>query len=100
MDMTGWVDAKIFLQTVDDNEMKAATAYLTSKGIATQMLTLSERMMLDPSQQESAISTERYSIAVPIGGFPQVIGPVLNDLIQRVHGGGWTIDPPGDESSG
>lgn len=97
MDMTGWVDAKIFLQTVDDVEMQAATAYLASKGIATQMLTLSERMLLDPSVSDATIMSDRYSIAVPIGGFPQAIAPILDDIIQRVHGGGWSpeqLEPP------
>lgn len=94
MDMTGWVDAKIFLQTVDELEMQAATAYLGSKGIATQMLTLSERMMLDPEMSDATITSDRYSIAVPIGGFPQAITPILNDIIQRVHGGGWSPEEP------
>ncbi len=41
--------------------------------------------------------SDRYSIAVPIGGFPQAIAPILNDIIQRVHGGGWSpeqVQPP------
>jgi hypothetical protein len=29
---------------------------------------------------------------IQLGGFPQVLAPALNDLVQRVHGGGWAIE--------
>jgi hypothetical protein len=89
MDMTGWITGQLFLQTVDDGEVKQVSDFLNSHGIAFQVLTLSERMTLDPADPEQAVSTDRYSIAVQLGGFPQVVGPVLSDLIQRSHGGGW-----------
>jgi hypothetical protein len=89
MDMTGWLTGQVFLQTVDEKEVATINEFLNARGIAFQVLTLSERMMLDPEDPSGAVSTDRFSIAVQIAGFPQVIGPVLNDLIQRAHGGGW-----------
>jgi hypothetical protein len=95
MDMTGWVTGQLFLQTVDDDEVKQVSEFLNARGIGFQVLTLSERMSLDggdandPSQ---AISSDRFSIAIQLAGFPQVIGPVLSELIQRSHGGGWKIE--------
>ncbi|MGH8962059.1 MAG: hypothetical protein ACRDWT_12880 [Jatrophihabitantaceae bacterium] len=89
MDMTGWLSGQVFLQTVDDKEVEQVSAFLNARGIAFQMLTLSERMVLDEADPSSGVSTDRFSIAVQIAGFPQVIGPVVNDLIQRTHGGGW-----------
>lgn len=89
MDMTGWLSGQVFLQTVDDKEVEQISAFLNARGIAFQMLTLSERMVLDEADPSSAVSTDRFSVAVQIAGFPQVIGPVVNDLIQRTHGGGW-----------
>jgi len=89
MDMTGWLTGQIFLQTVDDKEVEQVSAFLNARGIAFQMLTLSERMVLDDEHPDDSVSTDRFSIAVQLGGFPQVIGPVVNDLIQRTHGGGW-----------
>ena len=38
------------------------------------------------------MSSDRFSIAIQLGGFPQVLAPVLSDLVQRVHGGGWAPD--------
>ena len=38
------------------------------------------------AEPEQAVTTDRFSIAVQLGGFPQVVGPVLNELIQRSHG--------------
>jgi DUF1365 family protein len=89
MDMTGWLSGQVFLQTVDDKEVEQISAFLNARGIAFQMLTLSERMVLDEADPSSGVSTDRFSVAVQVAGFPQVIGPVVNDLIQRTHGGGW-----------
>lgn len=89
MDMTGWLSGQVFLQTVDDKEVEQISAFLNARGIAFQMLTLSERMVLDEADPSTGVSTDRFSVAVQIAGFPQVIGPVVNDLIQRTHGGGW-----------
>jgi hypothetical protein len=41
------------------------------------------------------VTTDRFSIAIQLAGFPQVLGPVLTDLLQRVHGGSWEAEPPG-----
>jgi hypothetical protein len=90
--MTGWLTGQIFLQTVDEAEVKAVTAYLTARGIAFQVLTQSERMQMDPANPASGVSSDRFSIAVHLTGFPQVLSPVLADLLNRVHGGGWQID--------
>jgi hypothetical protein len=92
MDMTGWLSGQVFLQTVDDAEVQRVTAFLNARGIAFQMLTLSERMTLDESDPASGVTTDRYSIGVQLAGFPQVIGPIVNDLIQRTHGGGWETE--------
>jgi hypothetical protein len=94
MDMTGWLSGQVFLQTVDDKEVEQISAFLNARGIAFQMLTLSERMVLDEADPSSGVSTDRFSVAVQIAGFPQVIGPVVNDLIQRTHGGGWDPEQP------
>ena len=92
MEMTGWLSGQVFLQTVDESEVAAVSAYLNARGIAFQVLTLSERMVLDPAEPEAAVSTDRFSVAIQIGGFPQVVGPVVGELIQRAHGGGWQLD--------
>ena len=91
--MTGWLQGQVFVQTVDEKEVEQVTTYLEARGLVFQVLTLSERMVLDETLPESAVSTDRFSVAVQLGGFPQVVGPVLTDLIQRIHGGGWQIDP-------
>lgn len=96
MDMTGWIQGQVFLQTVDDQEVAAVTAFLNARGIAFQVLTLSERLAIEGSPSDAGVSSDRFSIAVQLGGFPQVIGPVLNELLQRVHGAGWTDDTPSD----
>ena len=93
MDMTGWVQGQVFVQTVDEKEVEQVSAFLTARGLVFQLLTLSERMVLDEADPDSAVSTDRFSIAIQLGGFPQVVGPVLTDLVQRIHGGGWHIDP-------
>jgi hypothetical protein len=94
MEMTGWLNGQVFLQTVDEKEVGAVSAFLNARGLTFQVLTLSERMMLDPRDPDSAVSSDRFSVAVQVGGFPQVVGPVLNDLIQRTHGGGWDAGAP------
>ncbi len=93
MDMTGWLQGQVFVQTVDEKEVEAVTSFLKERGLAFQVLTLSERMVLDEAQPESAVTSDRFSIAIQVGGFPQVLAPVLSDLVQRVHGGGWAAEP-------
>jgi hypothetical protein len=96
MDMTGWLTGQIFLQTVDENEVKQVSALLNARGIAFQVLTLSERMVLDPADPDpaKAVSSDRFSIAIQVAGFPQVLSPVLTELIQRAHGGSWQLEQP------
>jgi selenophosphate synthetase-related protein len=96
MDMTGWMQGQVFVQTVDEKEVEKVTAFLTSRGLTFQVLTLSERMVLDNGDPTASVTTDRFSIAVQLAGFPQVVGPVLSDLVQRVHGGGWDAEPPAD----
>ncbi|MEP6598444.1 MAG: hypothetical protein ABJB98_03235 [Actinomycetota bacterium] len=93
MEMTGWLSGQVFVQTVDEKEVQQVTAFLNARGITFQLLTMSERMVLDPAQPEGAVSTDRFSIAIQLAGFPQVLAPVLTDLIQRAHGAGWQLDP-------
>lgn len=92
MEMTGWLSGQVFLQTVDEKEVATVSAFLNARGTAFQVLTLSERMVMDDGDPGSTVSTDRFSIAIQVGGFPQVVGPVLNDLIQRTHGGSWNPD--------
>jgi hypothetical protein len=92
MDMTGWLNGQVFLQTVDEAEVQQVSEWLNARGIAFQVLTLSERMMLDPSHPEEGVTTDRFSIAIQLGGFPQVLSPILNDLLARAHGGGWSLE--------
>jgi hypothetical protein len=99
MDMTGWLNGQIFISTVDEKEVQEVSAFLNARGLAFQVLTLSERMVLDPADPGSGVTTDRFSIAVQIGGFPQVVGPMLNDLIQRAHGGGWELEA-GEQPTG
>jgi hypothetical protein len=93
MEMTGWLSGQLFLQTVDEKEVQEVSAFLNARGLVFQVLTLSERMVLDPQEPEAGVTTDRFSIAVQLAGFPQVIGPVVSDLIQRAHGAGWLIEP-------
>ena len=95
MEMTGWLNGQVFLQTVDGTEVTRVTDFLNSRGLAFQVLTLSERMSLDASDPAGEVSAERFSVAIQLGGFPQVVGPVLTELIQRAHGGGWEPAPSG-----
>jgi hypothetical protein len=99
MEMTGWLQGQVFVQTVDEKEVEAVTAFLTGHGLNFQVLTLSERMVLDQTEPESAVTSDRFSIAIQLGGFPQVLAPVLSDLVQRVHGGGWDTEVPQDGTS-
>jgi hypothetical protein len=94
MEMTGWLSGQVFLQTVDEKEVGAVSEFLNARGLAFQVLTMSERMMLDPGDPASSVSSDRFSVAIQVAGFPQVVGPVLNDLIQRTHGGGWDPETP------
>jgi hypothetical protein len=98
MDMTGWLSGQVFLSTVDEQEVQEVSSFLNARGLAFQVLTLSERMVLDPQDPQTGVTTDRFSIAVQIGGFPQVVAPVLNDLVQRAHGAGWQIDA-GEQSA-
>src|ERR1700744_5892396 len=93
MDMTGWITGQVFLQTVDEEEVQQVTTFLTERSISYQLLTLSEHMVVDLEDPDSNITTDRFSICIQVGGFPQVIAPVLSELIQRTHGGGWQADP-------
>ncbi len=92
VEMTGWLTGQVFLQTVDEAEVARVSAFLNARGIAFQVLTLSERMVLDPSEAgdpAAGVTTDRFSIAIQLAGFPQVLNPVVADLTQRVHGGNW-----------
>jgi len=89
MEMTGWLSGQVFVQTVDEGEVATVRKFLDARGLTYQVLTLNERMVLDESDPSSVVSTDRFSIAIQVAGFPQVIAPVLSDLVQRVHGGGW-----------
>lgn len=94
MEMTGWLSGQVFLQTVDEKEVTQVSEFLNARGLAFQVLTLSERMIMDGGDPASGVSSDRFSVAIQLAGFPQVIGPVLNDLIQRTHGGGWDPEQP------
>lgn len=98
MEMTGWLQGQVFVQTVDEKEVAAVTGFLQARGLNFQVLTLSERMVLDQDDPQSAVTSDRFSIAVHLGGFPQVLAPVLNDLVQRVHGGGWDPGQPSESA--
>ena len=54
MDMTGWISGQVFFQTVDQTEVEQINAFLTSRGILSQVLTQSEHMMLDPGDRRWA----------------------------------------------
>ena len=94
MEMTGWLSGQVFLQTVDDTEVAKVSAYLNSRGLPFQVLTLSERMVTDESNPGASVTNDRFSIGVQLAGFPQVVAPALADLVQRAHGGGWEGGPP------
>ncbi len=92
METTGWLSGQVFLQTVDQAEAEAITNFLNARGIISQTLTQSEQLLLDPSDPNSGVTSDRFSIAVQLAGFPQVIAPVLTELLQRSHGAGWDAD--------
>jgi hypothetical protein len=93
MDMTGWMQGQVFVQTVDEKEVEQITTFLNARGLAFQVLTLSERMVVDENDPSTGVTSDRFSIAIQLGGFPQVLAPVLTDLLQRVHGAGWDPEP-------
>jgi hypothetical protein len=94
MEMTGWLSGQVFLQTVDEAEVAAVSGFLNGRGVAFQVLTLSERMVVEPDNPDGTVTSDRFSIAIQIAGFPQVVGPVVGELIQRAHGGGWQSEEP------
>jgi len=94
METTGWISGQLFLQTLDRAEVTEIGAFLATRGIASQTLTQSEQMLLDPADPATGVSSERFSIAVQLAGFPQVIAPVLAELLERAHGRGFADDPP------
>ena len=95
MEMTGWISGQVFFQTVDQDEAQQINTFLSARGIASQTLTQSEHLMLDPADPSTGVTSDRFSIAVQLAGFPQVISPILDELIQRAHGHGWQLEPPG-----
>ncbi len=97
MEMTGWISGQVFFQTVDQNEAQQINEFLATRGIVSQTLTQSEHLVLDPQDPSSGVTSDRFSIAVQLAGFPQVIGPVLDELTQRAHGRGWQPDPEGGQ---
>jgi hypothetical protein len=94
METTGWISGQLFLQTLDRAEVTEISAFLAARGIASQTLTQSEQMLLDPGDPATGVSSERFSIAVQLAGFPQVIAPVLAELLERAHGRGFSDGPP------
>lgn len=89
MQMTGWLSGQVLLQTVDENEVAAITAWLNSKSIGHQVMTASEHLSMDPTDPAASVSSNSYSIAILLNGFPQVVAQVLSDITARAHGGGW-----------
>jgi hypothetical protein len=94
MQMTGWLSGQVFLQTVDDEEVKTVTAWLNSHSLAHQVMTASERITLDANDPASAVTANSFSIGIQLAGFPQVLSQVLADITARAHGKGWEPDPP------
>ncbi|HTZ43818.1 MAG TPA: hypothetical protein VMB79_08130 [Jatrophihabitans sp.] len=94
METTGWITGQLFLQSLDRAEVERVGAFLQARGIASQTLTQSERMLLDPADPASGVTSERFSVAVQLAGFPQVVAPVLAELLERAHGRGWDDPPP------
>jgi hypothetical protein len=92
VDVTGWMSGQVFLQTVDENDVTKVSAFLASRGLASQVMTMSEQMVLDPAEPASAVTTTSYNIMVQLGGFPQMVSQVLADLMQRAHGGSWELE--------
>ena len=98
MDVTGWISGQVFLHSIDEAEVATITEFFTARGIASQVMTMNEQMMLDPAQPDVSVSSMSYSIVAQLAGFPQVMNQVLADLMQRSHGGGWEIGE--DETPG
>lgn len=92
MDVTGWISGQVFLHSVDEAEVQQITEFLAARGIASQVMTMNEQMLLDPARPDASVSSTSYSIVAHVAGFPQVITQVLADLMQRSHGAGWTIE--------
>jgi exosome complex RNA-binding protein Rrp42 (RNase PH superfamily) len=92
MDVTGWISGQVFLHSIDEAEVERINAFLSARGIVSQVMTMNEQMMLDPAQPEDSVSNTSYSIVAQLAGFPQVITQVLSDLMQRSHGGGWDLE--------
>jgi hypothetical protein len=94
MDITGWITGQIFVHTVDEAEVQQITTFLNAQGVPNQVMTTAEQMVLDPAEPGDAVTTTSYSIVAQYAGFPQVVAPVLNDFMQRAHGGGWELPTP------
>ena len=92
MEVTGWISGQVFLSTVDEAEVQAITTLLNARGIGNQLLTTAEQMTLDPDTPDQSVTTTSYSIAAQLDGFPQVVAPLLGELMHRAHGGGWLIE--------
>jgi hypothetical protein len=92
MEMTGWLQGQVFVQTVDEHEVEAVTGFLNGIEVPFQVLTQSERMQLDEGDPNSGVTSDRFSIAIQLAGFPQVIAPTLSDLLQRIHTGNWQVE--------
>jgi hypothetical protein len=91
MDVTGWITGQVFVHTVDETEVQQVIAFLNAQGVPNQVMTTAEQMVLDPARPEGAVTSTSFSIMAQYAGFPQVLAPVLNDFMQRAHGGGWAL---------
>jgi hypothetical protein len=98
MDVTGWIAGQVFVHTVDEGEVQQIVAFLNAQGIPNQVMTTAEQMVLDTAQPDDAVTSTSFSIVAQYAGFPQVVAPVLNDFMQRAHGGGWELPTPEPES--
>jgi hypothetical protein len=96
MDITGWLTGQVFLQTVDESEAHRASAFLAARGIAYDVLTVSDRIVLDPTEPDDGVHSRRFSVAAQLVGFPHTLAPLLTDLLRRARDGEWTIDQPVD----
>jgi hypothetical protein len=91
MDVTGRVAGQVFVHTVDEDEVQQVT-FLNARGIANQVMTTSEQLVLDPARPDGSVTSTSYSVVAQFAGFPQVVTPALADFMQRSHGGGWAIE--------
>jgi hypothetical protein len=94
MDMTGWLTGQVFLQTVDESEAHRISAFLAARGIGYDVLTVSDRIVFDPTDADDGVHSDRFSVAAQIAGFPQALAPLLTELLRRARDGDWTIDQP------